>query len=109
MRPLPLDVSEVDQEDSLDCEELAVLEEQGRYRRYIGTVEAALLGWNSESLHDAEHSELKQKLWRQLVVVCNCFATRLIEKRTYPKAMGKSPPPPLLPCIICLDRSSHVA
>jgi len=81
---------EVDYENSIDCEELSALEEQGRYTRYAGIVESSILRWNSRTLHQEEHSELKQKLWRQLIITCNCFATRLIEKRKYAKAMGKS-------------------
>jgi len=55
--------------------------------RYIGIVELSILRWNSKTLHQEEHCELKQKLWRQLIITCNCFATRLIEKRKYSKAM----------------------
>ena len=80
---------EVDNEDELDCEELAMLEEQGRYSRYVCTVEAHILRWNGRTLRDEEFSDLKRKLWRQLIITCNCFATRLIEKRKHARAMGE--------------------
>lgn len=80
---------EVDNEDELDCEELAMLEEQGRYSRYVCTVEAHILRWNGRTLRNEEFSDLKRKLWRQLIITCNCFATRLIEKRKHARAMGE--------------------
>ena len=80
---------EVDDEYELDCEELAILEEHGRYMRYVGTVESHILRWNGRTQHDEEFSDLKRKLWRQLIITCNCFATRLIEKRKHARAMGE--------------------
>lgn len=73
----------------MDSDELSLLEEQGRYMRYVCIVESSILRWNSKTLQEEEHSNLKEMIWRQLIVTCNYFATRLIEKRKYPKAMGK--------------------
>ena len=82
--------TEVDEESSIDSEELSALEEQGRYMRYIGVVESSILRWNSKTLHQEELSDPKKMFWRQLIITCNCFATRLVEKRKYSKAMGES-------------------
>jgi len=82
-------INEVDSRNSIDCEELSMLEEQGRYMRYTSVVESSIASWNSRTLHHKEHSNLKQQLWGQLIITCNYFATRLIQKRKYSKAMGK--------------------
>ena len=83
--------AEVDNNKSLlDNGELSILEEQGRYMRYVSLVETSIMHWNSNTLNKDEYSEMKQRLWRLLIVTCNSFATRLIEKRKFCKAMGKS-------------------
>ena len=76
-------------ESDIDFKALSSLEEDGKYMRYLETVESYILRWNSKTLHMDEHSDLKQKLWRHLAITSNIFATRLIEKRRYARAMGK--------------------
>jgi len=69
--------------------ELSVLEEHEQFMRYASIVESSIASWNNRTLHRDEHSELKQQLWRQLIITCNCFATSLVQKRKYSKAMGE--------------------
>ena len=80
--------ADVDSDSFLDCAELSALEEQGRYIKYVSMVESSILAWHGRN--NEEHNELKRKLWRQLIITCNCLATRLIVRRKYSKAMGES-------------------
>ena len=102
-------MADVDSDSFLDCAELSALEEQGHYIKYVSMVESSILAWHGRTC-DEEHNELKRKLWRQLIITCNCLATRLIVKRKYSKAMGESGSLRLLfgalICKICTSNSA---
>jgi hypothetical protein len=71
----------------IDYNELFTLEEKGSYMKCIQLVETAIVQWCRNTSRE-DHSDLKRRMWQQLVVTSNGFATKAIEKKKYAKAMG---------------------
>jgi tryptophan 2,3-dioxygenase len=51
--------------------------------RYVATVEAVL----EAHLRAAVPDQVVQRLWRQLVVTTNAFASRCVDQRQFPEAL----------------------
>ncbi|GLD94008.1 hypothetical protein PINS_up002619 [Pythium insidiosum] len=65
------------------CEEIRRLEAQQHYDQCITTVETLLI-----SLVRARGvASLESKLWKQLVVTCNAFASRCVDYKRFPAAL----------------------
>uniref|UniRef100_A0A6V2AXG6 Anaphase-promoting complex subunit 5 n=1 Tax=Ditylum brightwellii TaxID=49249 RepID=A0A6V2AXG6_9STRA len=87
--------------------DLATLEERGKYLQYVKTLESLLCSGSWNNTEEETYKNTSYHLWRQLVLTCNSFGSRLINQQKYPKALGKlggiedmssivhCPPPPL--------------
>ena len=73
---------------NIEHEELVVLEKKSFYVKYISLVETAIMEWVCENSTE-ERLSLKRRLWQQLIITSNVFATKSIEQKKYAKAMGK--------------------
>jgi TorA maturation chaperone TorD len=73
---------------SINLEELSTLEAKGNYITCIRLVESSIVQWASRVARD-EYLDKKRRLWRQLVLISNKYATNSIEQRKYAKAMGE--------------------
>mmetsp|Transcript_33599 Transcript_33599/g.49314 ORF Transcript_33599/g.49314 Transcript_33599/m.49314 type:complete len:810 (-) Transcript_33599:90-2519(-) len=67
--------------------DLATLEERGKYLQYVKTLESLLCSGSWNNTEEETYKNTSYHLWRQLVLTCNSFGSRLINQQKYPKAL----------------------
>jgi tetratricopeptide (TPR) repeat protein len=67
------------------CEQVRQMEAELKYNKCITTLETLLLAL--VRARGLEVGELEKKLWKQLVVTCNAFASRAIDYKKFPLAL----------------------
>lgn len=65
------------------CAELAALESNGKYAKYVRIVEKVLV----VPVRDPQKPDVVSRQWRQLVVVANMFAAKYVEESKFGKAL----------------------